>query len=805
MENFKKYILSLLFLTITYFTIAQVSAIYAGGPIYYGRDYSIDELKRSGYNTIIVWTIHIDASGNLNFNGEFPLVTNGEYVGDKAYPHFRDDIKELKSLTSSINRIEFGLSAWRSGTYDHIKALVESEGSGPDSRLYKNFKALKEAIPEIDAMNNDDEGTYDVNSSVSFHTMLFELGFKTAIVPYTVSFSYWKPFTEQMNAANPGSVDRLYLQVYAGGAGNNPCSSSWDFGIPVYPGVWGEGTSQGNRNPEEVLSVMTSWRNSCDIDGGFMWLYDDFDDNPLTAQYAASINNAFGILPDKPVAAFDEFPTKFDTEVSIDANLKWSTGGFGATHKVYYGTSANLTDNHLVQSSTLTTYDPGTQENNTTYYWRVDQENTAGTTAGDLWSYTTEVVTPQPGAITSRIPSNEAKYVSLKPLLSWQADNVVSSDVYFGDSDVPFFKRNVENAQYEPEELDRGTTYYWKVDTQNSKGKTEGELVSFTTRGINLAALGEVSVSSEMAGSQFDDGNLIDGFEKGLEWGTQDEADPSAQISWDIEQALGAVVLYDRLDDEENVLSGILSFSDESSLEVGPLPKDGQELLITFDRKDVSWIKFQITNSEGDLVGLSEIEAYEYIAVSALPDQSRNFEPEDNALNLESQVTLRWERGLFADSHDIYVSNDETIDASDFVLNKKGKFHVLSDLANGTYYWRIDAVNDNGVTEGPLLNFEVGKALGTKGAKYSASIFPNPASEEVRITLPQNTYKTIRLVIYDLNGSVVYDRDQMGFYSSNDYLLWRLEQNNSKVNSGLYLAKVITDLIHFEFKIFINE
>lgn len=51
--------------------------------------------------------------------------------------------------------------------------------------MYKNFKALKNAIPEIDAVNNDDEHCYDVATAVKFHQMMYELGYKTTIAPYT--------------------------------------------------------------------------------------------------------------------------------------------------------------------------------------------------------------------------------------------------------------------------------------------------------------------------------------------------------------------------------------------------------------------------------------------------------------------------------------------------------------------------------------------------------------------------------------------------------------------------------------------
>lgn len=106
-----KLILLLFWIGVSFQMNAQETAIYAGGPIYNNRNVSIDELRNSGYTTVIVWTIHIEANGDLGFNGEFPLVQNGVYVGGNTYPNFPNDIVRLKTAPTSINRVEFGLSA----------------------------------------------------------------------------------------------------------------------------------------------------------------------------------------------------------------------------------------------------------------------------------------------------------------------------------------------------------------------------------------------------------------------------------------------------------------------------------------------------------------------------------------------------------------------------------------------------------------------------------------------------------------------------------------------------------------------
>src|ERR1041384_331293 len=100
-----KYIFTICLLICLSENILANSGIYAGGPVYKNRSYSISELKGSGYTCVVVWTIHIDASGNLNFNAEFPLVQNGAYIGGSTYPNFASDIASLKVAPTTINRV----------------------------------------------------------------------------------------------------------------------------------------------------------------------------------------------------------------------------------------------------------------------------------------------------------------------------------------------------------------------------------------------------------------------------------------------------------------------------------------------------------------------------------------------------------------------------------------------------------------------------------------------------------------------------------------------------------------------------
>lgn len=167
-------------------------------------------------------------------------------------------------------------------SFSRIKELINRHGVGSGTILYKNFKALKNAIPEIDAVNNDDEHCYDVATAVKFHQMMYELGYKTTIAPYT-NRSFWENLVSQLG----DRCDRVLIQCYDGGAGNNP--SDWHLG--------NRAVHAGRMNYQEggvdaCVAQMESWKKNNGVSGGFIWLYNDETWN--LNQWATRMLRVFG-------------------------------------------------------------------------------------------------------------------------------------------------------------------------------------------------------------------------------------------------------------------------------------------------------------------------------------------------------------------------------------------------------------------------------------------------------------------------------------------------------------------------------
>lgn len=279
------------------------TGIYGGGPMYKHVASNISEIQNSGFNEVIIWSVQVTASGDLNFNGEFPLTSGGVYVGNNTWPNFAADLVSMKQ--GSPKRITFSVGSSNSNPsdFDHVKSLVQTQGTGPTSMLYKSFQSLKQALPSVDAIDFDDESTYDSATMTQFAVMLGNLGYHVTMSPYTNS-TFWTSVVSNINSQLPGTVDGVHLQAYSGGAGNSPCSD-WNFGsVPVFPGLW-----DANYTPPAMQTKIQGWKNQCGIIGGFFWLYDDivggtYNGQNSTKAYADAINSGLGINP-YPAGAYN--------------------------------------------------------------------------------------------------------------------------------------------------------------------------------------------------------------------------------------------------------------------------------------------------------------------------------------------------------------------------------------------------------------------------------------------------------------------------------------------------------------------
>ena len=111
------------------------------------------------------------------------------------------------------------------------------------------------------------------------------------------------------------------------------------------------------------------------------------------------IDNVYGIFSQSisastlgaggtPALSLNPHPADGADEVEITDQLSWQKGTGAEVQKVYFGTTnpPPLAGSQTGSSS----FDPEILEESTTYFWRIDGVNDAGTTEGDLWSFSTK-------------------------------------------------------------------------------------------------------------------------------------------------------------------------------------------------------------------------------------------------------------------------------------------------------------------------------------------------------------------------------------------------------------------------------
>ena len=86
--------------------------------------------------------------------------------------------------------------------------------------------------------------------------------------------------------------------------------------------------------------------------------------------------------PDK---ATNPEPADLMTDVPLVSTLSWTAGAGAVSHDVHFGTTS---PGIFQGNQTTTIFEPGPLQLGQTYYWRIDEVNAYGTTAGDTWSFT---------------------------------------------------------------------------------------------------------------------------------------------------------------------------------------------------------------------------------------------------------------------------------------------------------------------------------------------------------------------------------------------------------------------------------
>jgi hypothetical protein len=369
----------------------------------------------------------------------------------------------------------------------------------------------------------------------------------------------------------------------------------------VYFGTSSPGAFQGNQTGTTFDPGTMGYNTT------YYWRIDEINAGGTTTGTVWSFTTE-AAPPPPPGQASNPNPADTATNVGVGADLSWTAGSDTTSHDVYFGTSSPGT---FQGNQTATTFDPGALANDTTYYWRIDEVGLGGTTAGNVWSFTTIVAAP--GSASSPSPADSATDIAVDADLSWSAGSgATSHDVYFGTSSPGTFQGNQTATTFDPGAMANETTYYWRIDAKNAGGTTTGTVWSFTTI---VAAPGAAS-SPSPADSATD-------------------VSITADLSWSA--GAGAT--------SHDVYFGTSS----------PGTFQGNQAATTFDpgalANDTTYYwRIDEVNAGGTTTGT----VWSFTTIVAAPGSASSPSPADSAADVSITADLSWSAGSGATSRDVY-------------------------------------------------------------------------------------------------------------------------------------------------------
>ncbi|MHC4737394.1 MAG: LamG-like jellyroll fold domain-containing protein, partial [Planctomycetota bacterium] len=489
-------------------------------------------------------------------------------------------------------------------------------------------------------------------------------------------------------------------------AGSGSTSSDVYFGTDSTPD---SGEFQGNQ------TATTFDPGTMSNSTTYYWRIDEINANGTTTGDVWSFTTESGASP--PGQATSPSPANSATDVNVTTDLSWTAGSGATSRDVYFGTTSPGTSQG---NQTATTFDTGTMDPNTTYYWRIDEVNSAGTTTGTVWSFTTAAgsgetikINFQPSA--SQVPSGYEKdygqvYGSQGNGLSygWSVSKTSHTRDRGIDSDQRY-DTNIywpSTGPYWEIALDNGTYDIWLVcgDAEYDDSTNTLDIESTTVTDPD----GEDYFDEYNFQVDVNDGKLTIAPATGaypklcfIEI-TPATVEPPGQATnpSPSNSATGVSITADlSWTADANATSHDVYFGTTS-----PGTSQGNQTATTFDTGTMSnnttyYWRIDEVNAGGTTTGT----VWSFTTIVAAPGAASNPNPANSATDVSTTTDLSWTAGAGATSHDVYFG---TTSPGASQGNQTATTFDTGTMDNDTtYYWRIDEVNAGGTTTGTVWSF----------------------------------------------------------------------------------------------------
>ncbi len=443
----------------------------------------------------------------------------------------------------------------------------------------------------------------------------------------------------------------------------------------------------------------------------------------------------------------------------FDITLDWESSPLALSYRVNVFDSE---DNLIVNDSNLTEteYTLDLDQSQTFTWWVSATDDQGQADTSESWSFTTGTLPSEPLLAS---PENNLTVDTLKPTFEWEIADEAAGYV-FELSDGPNFETKVESLSLDvntytlTDELDNGSTYYWRVRGVNTFGPGQvSQPYSFT---IQLLPPGIPTLTYPADGEE--DIPLTDT----LRWQDVEAADTyEVQVALDDdftdplyqETPTRPLFVLSGLDESTqhfwrvraSNVNGSGEWSDTLSFSTGSLPKspglvspvagnpvdtvsptftwkkvsDALEydfiVSKSFDfsrdpieRGSISDTTFRLPNLTNNQkyywkvrsvnnIGIGNYSDVDSFVVNALPPVPNLISPDDQETDMPLRVTLDWQRSSSSDDYTLQVFMDEDF-LADTVLDttvSASEFETIALTANTTYFWRVRGNNNHGSNE----------------------------------------------------------------------------------------------------------
>jgi hypothetical protein len=443
---------------------------------------------------------------------------------------------------------------------------------------------------------------------------------------------------------------------------------------------------------------------------------------------------------------------------STEVQLQWQPGMTAVSHNIYFGEDFDDVNNATTENTNIfrgsvtdASFSVGSAGNpypdgltpDTTFYWRVDEDEGNGTVhKGAVWSFTVP-----PLIANNPNPVDTSLFNDPNIVLSWAVGaNSIEHHVYFGDSleDVQAGTADTDKGvttepNYAPDLLELEKTYYWRVDQFDGTTTHTGDVWSFTTTlpglgvvvrdiweniggGYTLNLLTDYAdypdnptsseelteFSTELQMTNY--GGRIHGWlyvpvtgdytfwlssaDQGELYLSTNDDSTNVQLLTS-EPVWGSLDTFSRVSEPVSLIGGNRYY-------IMAIWKQGGD----WDHCQVAWQGAGIP--EQQIIQGSYLSPY-------LPVSTYSPVPESGSVDNRIDPILRWSPGIYAGSHVVYFGTDPN--ALEQVAVKPAGDETYDPVRlemNSTYYWRVDEVNDadpNSPWVGGVWSFSTGQFL----------------------------------------------------------------------------------------------